>query len=856
MAFANRRRAWQISGLVLTLVFGDGLRSVAEDAPATDSDRLPTNIHDSSSDAEAKAADDHSTGQKGLREELKKLDDALANDCKDMPARQRRAEIHLVLGENDLALADADWLIAEQPDEGSYHRLRGRIHSKLEDYKQAIVDFSEALHLDPEDAESYRERGIAYCETDNYKAAAVDLNSAILRAPDDEIARWRFADVLSQLGKYEDAIREADYLVEKSPDNSSNLRLRGYIQQDWGFFDKGLADLSQAIRLDPKDAKAHRWYAKIFHAQGRDQEAVAMLDKAIELDPKEVEAYVERATVDCAMTNWPAALAGFSEAARLNPTWGHALVQRAAIRALTGDRQRAIADYSVAMAEVAPRTLAVWQDPLYETTSKMGLPPVSGAAPAAESILAEFTVANCGVIVVTACVGEKTLRMALDTGADCTMFDESLRDLLGAEIGMTSVSTPGGPVRASKFGPITLSLGSAGKISTRGPTFCANLGVMNEATDVRLDGIVGMDVLSQFVFQVDLARRKAYLLRSCPDDAGVAVPFMDPDLSVMRNRNANVGYPAPEILLTLPGGNEVPFLVDTGYAGSLGLESTICEQAITQQRISLLGDTLGGGLQSVETRRLGILETIRLGEFQHRNLMIDEVRSFNIIGLNYLARFVVTFDFPRRRLLLRPSPLFAVSEAERTLRMGKLWIDGIHTASPAEMVECLDKLIRADPGNPARYMPRVRYRVTQGNYDQAIEDLDVMIRLNPRDATSFYARGNVFCYKRDADHAMADFDQAIALEPTMTSAWRNRGLVWATKGDFQRALHDLDEALRLSPTYKEAAEERRLVLAALERRNAASVPEKSVAPRACCPKKCRAHPCLRRWRQRRMVFAR
>jgi tetratricopeptide (TPR) repeat protein len=859
MGSENRWQVWLVSALisaaVLALVSGNGHRLTAEDARQSGTVDRTENVQDQSPDGDEPATSDERPEQAELREELKKLNAAIGKDSADFSARQRRAEVHLELGESDAALADADQLIVMQPDEGSYRRLRGKIHGTLENYEQAIADFGEALHLDPEDADSYRERGLAYWESGNSKAAALDLNSAALRRPDDEIARWHLAAVLSQLGKYEDAIREADYLIEKSPDNAANLRLRGHIQQEWGFFDKALADLSRAIRLDPGDAKAHGAIARVFRAQGRNQEAVVALDKAIELDSTVADAYRERATAYSAMANWPAALADLDETLHLDPTWVHAQVQRAAVLALSGDRERARSEYSAAMTAVAPRALVPWQDSLFEACSQAVEQSGNGERFEPDNILAEFTVADSKSIVVPVRIGAKALRMVLDTGAGVTGFDQSYRDLLGPETGKAGLSTPHGSTRVSLHGPITLSLETIDTISTRGPTVCCDLSIMQGGEGLPVGGVLGMDVLSQFVFRFDISRHKAYLLKSCPADAGVEIPLVEPAGSQMRMGNGLAVYPPPEILLTLPDGNAIPFLVDTGWEpGSIALESTNYGHVVDRKGIIPLGESLGGCVDSLQMSQFGVLKTIQLGVFRHKNLLVNETPAANVLGLNYLSRFVVTFDFPGRRLLLKPSPLFAVSEAERTLRLGNEWIDRVHAASATELAQTLDELIRADPGDAARYRHRARYYAMHDEYDKAIADLDVIIRLNPRDATNFFGRGNVYSYKHDADRAIADFDQAIALEPTMASAWRNRGLVWATKREFDHALRDLDEALRLAPDYSAAAEDRRMVLAAMRKRSAAVASEKSVAPRRCCSRGWRHRRCARMWRWRMCVF--
>lgn len=49
---------------------------------------------------------------------------------------------------------------------------------------------------------------------------------------------------------------------------------------------------------------------------------------------------------------------------------------------------------------------------------------------------------------------------------------------------------------------------------------------------------------------------------------------------------------------------------------------------------------------------------ITLGDFRHRDMVFTESPEQNKIGLGYLSRYVITFDFPRMKIYLKPGKRF------------------------------------------------------------------------------------------------------------------------------------------------------------------------------------------------------
>ena len=96
-------------------------------------------------------------------------------------------------------------------------------------------------------------------------------------------------------------------------------------------------------------------------------------------------------------------------------------------------------------------------------------------------------------------------------------------------------------------------------------------------------------------------------------------------------------------------------------------------------------ETANGAVQINE----GILDQVRLGDSEHSGLVVNRGTSFNIIGLKYLNRYTVTFDFPGHRLFLRPGKSFSEKSRRTCLgvgiydRKGKVALKYVIADSPA-----------------------------------------------------------------------------------------------------------------------------------------------------------------------------
>ena len=219
-------------------------------------------------------------------------------------ALEKRADIHLVLGQNDAALADANAAIAEWPEYAWGWLMRARVKQAMGRHDDAIPDIEETVRLKPNESASRYYRALYLGRQGNDDAALVEINQAVQFAGDDrrELLEARAARcqiradanaeleaaledcdfalrsenpgdsmyfarglVLFRLGRHEEAITEFDKLPAGDQAHAHWLYMRGRSKIALGRQVEGEADLTEARRLRPDidDRARRRGYAPV-----------------------------------------------------------------------------------------------------------------------------------------------------------------------------------------------------------------------------------------------------------------------------------------------------------------------------------------------------------------------------------------------------------------------------------------------------------------------------------------------------------------------------------------------------------------------------------------------------------------
>jgi hypothetical protein len=271
-----------------------------------------------------------------------------------------------------------------------------------------------------------------------------------------------------------------------------------------------------------------------------------------------------------------------------------------------------------------------------------------------DSPIEEFDVARHGdILLLPVTIDGRKYEFMLDTGASWSCVDTTLRSLLDATgetvalNGRKSIPTyrlPRTHVGKSQL-PVT------------GPAVCLDLEQFRGLTGHNIRGILGMTFLKDKVVRIDFDNGKLALLRSPPgqQDNSFAVSYSDGHL--------------PMVKVEIGRGRTVSFKLDTGMrnSDSGNIEKPLFATLIGSGEATLTGSEVGSvTIEGEHWERLATVKECRLGAFQHADLAFCEGEQ-NILGLAYLARFRVTFDFPNDRIYLVKGTGFDRPRAENQL---------------------------------------------------------------------------------------------------------------------------------------------------------------------------------------------
>lgn len=251
---------------------------------------------------------------------------------------------------------------------------------------------------------------------------------------------------------------------------------------------------------------------------------------------------------------------------------------------------------------------------------------------------------------ITVNVCGRTIKMLVDTGCSRTGLDSSFCPDLGDSVGAVDQLTFAGIIQAEVFNPPEFELGGL-KHTPEGPIFCQDLSDLRKITGEDFWGIVGMDILHHYVVQIDFDQGTLRL--------GTTLPRLEANLEDgLKLKFVNEGCPSVHVKC---GTLEREFVVDTGSTNTCIDHATYIRLESTDQLIAGPAHhaTSAGGLSA---SRSVLLSRLEVGPHRHENVLCDS-DSMPALGLRYLSRYVVTFDFPRGLLYLREGKRFSVPDS-------------------------------------------------------------------------------------------------------------------------------------------------------------------------------------------------
>jgi len=221
----------------------------------------------------------------------------------------------------------------------------------------------------------------------------------------------------------------------------------------------------------------------------------------------------------------------------------------------------------------------------------------------------------------------------IDTGTIITLLDKSLEPKLGKCLGPITVHHFGNTWKFSRYAAPVLYLGNT-RLMTGSEIYTSDLKSLSDLAGRPIMGVLGMDCLKHYCIQLDFQAGR--------------MRFLNPDQ--VNSPQLGTAFPirffkdAPYIdHVSLAGGKTSISLVDTGFT-----DDGMVGKALAKEH-HLATTPLRESVWNGETyTNLTILPA-------HGDNLLG--KHANILGLRFLARHLVTLDFPARTLYLKQTDI-------------------------------------------------------------------------------------------------------------------------------------------------------------------------------------------------------
>ena len=268
------------------------------------------------------------------------------------------------------------------------------------------------------------------------------------------------------------------------------------------------------------------------------------------------------------------------------------------------------------------------------------LPQRAVAAEKRSSQIAEFDVAPDGdFLILPVIINQHEYPFMVSTGLVTTVIDNNLKKKL--ELTKLEPKGPAGRGQQGRdrFGGFHAALGN---ISLEFPdgVEAGDFDAMHDKLDLDCVGEIGMDVLRRYVVQIDFDEGKLRLFSAVPAGSGES----------LRITPMGAEGGAPLISVTFPGIPPEKFIVHTSRAAySLELCHELFSRLEEKEKLTVLDQEKGVTRSASIKYQAGRLNSVQIGKSKHDDLVVN-TGEHNAVGLAYLARYIVTLDFPRSRL--------------------------------------------------------------------------------------------------------------------------------------------------------------------------------------------------------------
>ncbi|MFO7900217.1 MAG: tetratricopeptide repeat protein [Planctomycetota bacterium] len=205
--------------------------------------------------------------------QIELLTTALSINPDHVPSLRRRAEVHLLLGDQASALADRARAAELSPRDPQLNISAGLLAQELDRHEQAVALYTRALAVEPNNYLARVNRAYARIELRRVKQAIEDADELVRLYPQRDRSYQVRVEAYDCASRFADAVDDLTTLIERSPREALYYRMRCISYRALGEGRKALADADTTLRLAGGTAGAYA-------ARGCSYELLGELDKA------------------------------------------------------------------------------------------------------------------------------------------------------------------------------------------------------------------------------------------------------------------------------------------------------------------------------------------------------------------------------------------------------------------------------------------------------------------------------------------------------------------------------------------------------------------------------------------------
>ena len=299
---------------------------------------------------------------------LQIIDKQLQQKPNDPVLIMKRANLELLMGQNEAALSDGLAAIKINPDYYDSYVLLSLIYQRAKDVQKTLDCYEKLLKLRPGDKLITYYMGLFYQDIGKPDQAIRIYGELINKFPDDISFYFLRANLLYRKGDEEGVTADLNQAILHNPTNYKGYLRRGFFLGGLGQKDKADIDLKKAVSLltadinkNPQDVELLSLRPEILEQIGNLDGALADYEKYITLIPLSYNILKQKARIEFSLKKWQKSLGTLTLLIENYPPEPDFFAKRSAVNIQLGNQSQALADMNKAQ-NLSPNDYSILYD--------------------------------------------------------------------------------------------------------------------------------------------------------------------------------------------------------------------------------------------------------------------------------------------------------------------------------------------------------------------------------------------------------------------------------------------------------------------------------------------------------------